>query len=136
VLATVFLLPLLVDTAARWGLRLNLPFEEVDTMSERLTRLFASRWGIILSGAVIGVLVPLVQKLGNPPSGTKRSPWASAYPGLQPFASGGTSLGLHRAAVFQYIRPGIIGTFARRMRFCTVESIRDVIMMGDTHLVS
>ena len=35
-------------------------------MSEHLTRFFASRWGIILAGAVIGVLAPLLQKAGNP----------------------------------------------------------------------
>jgi hypothetical protein len=30
----------------------------------------------------------------------------------------------------------IIGFFAQRARFCTVGSIRDVILMGDTHLIS
>ena len=35
-------------------------------MSERFTRFFASRWGIILAGAAIGVLAPLLQKAGNP----------------------------------------------------------------------
>jgi YedE family putative selenium metabolism protein len=50
-------------------------------MSERFTRFFASRWGITLAGAVIGVL-------------------------------------------------------AQRTRFCTMGSIRDVILMGDTHLIS
>jgi len=33
--------------------------EEGDIMSEKLTRFFASRWGIILAGAVIGLLAPL-----------------------------------------------------------------------------
>jgi hypothetical protein len=37
-------------------------------MSERLTRFFASRWGVILAGAVIGVLAPLLQKLGSLPT--------------------------------------------------------------------
>ncbi len=35
-------------------------------MSEKLTRFFASRWGIILAGAVIGLLAPLLQYAGNP----------------------------------------------------------------------
>jgi hypothetical protein len=37
-------------------------------MSKRLARFFASRWGVILAGAVVGVLAPLLQKLGNPPN--------------------------------------------------------------------
>jgi len=37
-------------------------------MSQRLTQFFASRWGIILAGTVIGILAPLLQKLGNPPN--------------------------------------------------------------------
>jgi len=35
-------------------------------MSEKLTRFFASRWGIILAGAAIGVLAPLLKFAGNP----------------------------------------------------------------------
>jgi hypothetical protein len=30
-------------------------------MSERLTRFFASRWGIIMAGTAIGLLAPLLQ---------------------------------------------------------------------------
>ena len=37
-------------------------------MSGRLTRFFASRWGIVLAGAIIGILAPVLQKLGNPPN--------------------------------------------------------------------
>jgi hypothetical protein len=37
--------------------------EEGNAMSERLTRFFASRWGIIVAGAAIGLLAPLLQKL-------------------------------------------------------------------------
>ncbi|MDZ7340318.1 MAG: YedE-related selenium metabolism membrane protein, partial [candidate division KSB1 bacterium] len=37
-------------------------------MRQKLTQFFASRWGIILAGAVIGVLAPLLQKFGNPPN--------------------------------------------------------------------
>lgn len=35
---------------------------------EELTRFFASRKGIILAGAVIGVFASLLQKFGNPPN--------------------------------------------------------------------
>jgi hypothetical protein len=70
-------------------------------MSERLTRFFASRWGIILTGAVIGVRAPLLQKVGNP----KNMGICVAF-----FERDiACALGLHRAAVVQYIRPEIIG---------------------------
>ncbi len=70
-------------------------------MSERLTRFFASRWGIILAGAVIGVLAPLLQKLGNPPN------MGICVACFERDIAG--ALGLHRAAVVQYVRPEIIG---------------------------
>ena len=70
-------------------------------MSERLTRFFASRWGIILAGAVIGVLAPLLQKLGNPAN------MGICVACFERDIAG--ALGLHRAAVVQYIRPEIIG---------------------------
>jgi len=70
-------------------------------MSERLTRFFASRWGIILAGAVIGLLAPLLQKLGNPPN------MGICVACFERDIAG--ALGLHRAAVVQYIRPEIIG---------------------------
>jgi YedE family putative selenium metabolism protein len=70
-------------------------------MSEKLTRFFASRWGIILAGAVIGVLAPLLQYLGNPPNmGVCVACFERDIAG---------ALGLHRAAVVQYIRPEIVG---------------------------
>lgn len=37
-------------------------------MLEKLTNFFASRWGIILTGGLIGILGPILQKLGNPPN--------------------------------------------------------------------
>ena len=70
-------------------------------MSERFTRFFASRWGIILTGAVIGILAPLLQKLGNPPN------MGICVACFERDIAG--ALGLHRAAVVQYIRPEIIG---------------------------
>jgi YedE family putative selenium metabolism protein len=70
-------------------------------MSEKLTRFFASRWGIILAGAVIGVLAPLLQKLGNPPN------MGICVACFERDIAG--ALGLHRASVVQYLRPEIIG---------------------------
>ncbi len=68
-------------------------------MSERLTRFFASRWGIILAGATIGILAPLLQYLGNPPN------MGICVACFERDIAG--ALGLHRAAVVQYIRPEI-----------------------------
>ena len=70
-------------------------------MSERLTRFFASRWGIIVAGAAIGVLAPLLQKAGNPPN------MGICVACFERDIAG--ALGLHRAAVVQYVRPEIIG---------------------------
>lgn len=70
-------------------------------MSERLTRFFASRWGIVLAGAVIGILAPLLQKAGNPAN------MGICVACFERDIAG--ALGLHRAAAVQYIRPEIIG---------------------------
>ena len=70
-------------------------------MSQRLTTFFASRWGIILAGSVIGILAPLLQKLGNPPN------MGICVACFERDIAG--ALGLHRAGVVQYIRPEIIG---------------------------
>lgn len=70
-------------------------------MSAKLTRFFASRWGIILAGAIIGLLAPLLQKLGNPPN------MGICVACFERDIAG--ALGLHRASVVQYIRPEIIG---------------------------
>ncbi len=70
-------------------------------MSEKLTRFFASRWGIILTGASIGVLAPLLQYAGNPKNmGVCVACFERDIAG---------ALGLHRAAVVQYVRPEIPG---------------------------
>jgi YedE family putative selenium metabolism protein len=67
--------------------------------AERLTRFFATRWGIVLAGATIGVLAPLLQFTGNPPNmGVCVACFERDIAG---------ALGLHRAAVVQYIRPEI-----------------------------
>jgi YedE family putative selenium metabolism protein len=70
-------------------------------MSEKLTRFFASRWGIILAGAIIGVLAPLLQKAGNPPN------MGICVACFERDIAG--ALGLHRAAAVQYVRLEIIG---------------------------
>ena len=68
---------------------------------EGLTRFFASRKGIILAGAAIGVLAPLLQKFGNPPN------MGICVACFERDIAG--ALGLHRAAVVQYLRPEIMG---------------------------
>ncbi|MFW6136066.1 MAG: YedE family putative selenium transporter [Chloroflexota bacterium] len=70
-------------------------------MSDRLTRFFASRRGIIATGVVIGVLAPLLQAAGNPPN------MGICVACFERDIAG--ALGLHRAAAVQYIRPEIIG---------------------------
>jgi len=69
-------------------------------MSERLTRFFASRWGIIATGAAVGVLAALLQRLGNPPN------MGICVACFERDIAG--ALGLHRADAVQYIRPEII----------------------------
>lgn len=67
----------------------------------QLARFFASRRGVIVAGAAIGVLAPVIQKLGNPPN------MGICVACFERDIAG--ALGLHRAAVVQYIRPEIIG---------------------------
>jgi len=69
-------------------------------MLNRLTRFFASRWGIILTGVVIGLLAPLLVFAGNPPN------MGICVACFERDIAG--ALGLHRAGVVQYIRPEII----------------------------
>jgi YedE family putative selenium metabolism protein len=70
-------------------------------VSAKLTRFFASRWGIALAGAIIGVLAPLLQKAGNPPN------MGICVACFERDIAG--ALGLHRAAAVQYVRPEIVG---------------------------
>jgi YedE family putative selenium metabolism protein len=66
-----------------------------------LSRVFASRWGPIATGIVVGVLAPILVKLGNPGNmGICVACFSRDIAG---------ALGLHRAATVQYIRPEIIG---------------------------
>ena len=70
-------------------------------MSKKITSFFASRTGIIIVGAIIGIIAALLQKLGNPPN------MGVCVACFQRDIAG--ALGFHRAAVVQYIRPEIIG---------------------------
>ncbi len=70
-------------------------------MSERLTRFFASRQGVILAGGLIGLLAPLLQYAGNPQN------MGICVACFERDIAG--ALGLHRAAPVQYLRPEIIG---------------------------
>ncbi len=64
-------------------------------------RLLTSRWGPIVTGAIVGVLAPVLVRLGNPGNmGVCVACFTRDIAG---------SLGLHRAAVVQYIRPEIVG---------------------------
>ena len=62
---------------------------------------FATRWGVICVGAIIGILAGLLQKFGNPGN------MGICVACFERDISG--ALGLHRAGVVQYIRPEIIG---------------------------
>jgi YedE family putative selenium metabolism protein len=61
---------------------------------------FASRWGIVSAGVFVGVFAPLLQKWGNPGN------MGICVACMERDIAG--ALGLHRAAVVQYIRPEII----------------------------
>jgi len=66
-----------------------------------ISRFLTSRWGPILTGIFVGVLAPVLVKLGNPGNmGVCVVCFSRDIAG---------ALGLHNAAVVQYIRPEIIG---------------------------
>lgn len=61
----------------------------------------AGRWGIVIVGAAIGIIAPVLQKVGNPGNmGVCVACFLRDITG---------ALGLHKAAVVQYMRPEIIG---------------------------
>jgi len=62
---------------------------------------FSTRWGIVSVGAFIGVFAALLQKLGNPGN------MGICVACMERDIAG--AIGLHRAAVVQYMRPEIIG---------------------------
>lgn len=66
-----------------------------------MTSFFASRRGMIVAGIVIGGIAAILQKLGNPANmGLCMACFERDVAG---------ALGLHQAAVVQYVRPEIIG---------------------------
>jgi len=66
-----------------------------------LARLLTSRWGPIVTGAIVGVLAPVLVRMGNPGNmGLCVACFSRDIAG---------ALGLHRAAAVQYIRPEIVG---------------------------
>ncbi len=62
---------------------------------------FASRWRIVSAGVFVGVFAPLLQEWGNPGN------MGICVACMERDIAG--ALGLHRAALVQYIRPEIIG---------------------------
>jgi YedE family putative selenium metabolism protein len=66
-----------------------------------LNRFFASRWGVIFAGSIIGILASLLVYWGNPKN------MGICVACFERDIAGG--VGLHRAGVVQYIRPEIIG---------------------------
>lgn len=67
----------------------------------QLKNLFATRWGIVAAGALIGAFAPLLQKWGNPGN------MGICVACFERDIAG--AIGIHRAAVVQYMRPEIIG---------------------------
>jgi YedE family putative selenium metabolism protein len=67
----------------------------------KMVQIFATRWGIIAVGAFIGIFAQLLQKWGNPAN------MGICVACFERDMAG--ALGLHRAAVVQYMRPEIIG---------------------------
>jgi YedE family putative selenium metabolism protein len=67
----------------------------------KIAQFFSSRWGIILVGVIIGVFAQLLQKWGNPAN------MGICVACFERDIAG--ALGIHRAAVVQYMRPEIIG---------------------------
>ncbi|HPO35495.1 MAG TPA: YedE family putative selenium transporter [Syntrophales bacterium] len=66
-----------------------------------MKNIFASRMGIVSVGAMIGILAALLQHFGNPPN------MGICVACMERDIAG--ALGLHRAAVVQYLRPEIMG---------------------------
>src|SRR4030065_1194625 len=67
----------------------------------KMVQSFSTRWGIISAGIFIGISAAVLQKWGNPPN------MGICVACMERDIAG--ALGLHRAAVVQYIRPEIIG---------------------------
>ena len=70
-------------------------------MKDKITNFFSTRLGIIITGAIIGILGPTLQKFGNPKN------MGICVACFERDIAG--SLKLHTAPVVQYMRPEIIG---------------------------
>lgn len=70
-------------------------------MRRGASNVFATRAGIVAVGVAIGILAPFLQKLGNPAN------MGICVACMERDIAG--ALGLHRAAVVQYLRPEILG---------------------------
>lgn len=70
-------------------------------MKEKLTHLFSSQWGIISTGGFIGIFAALLSVWGNPAN------MGICVACFERDIAG--AIGLHRAAVVQYLRPEIPG---------------------------
>lgn len=68
---------------------------------ERFKNFFSTHLGIIFTGLIIGILAPILQKLGNPPN------LGICVACMERDVAG--ALGLHRAEATQYMRPEILG---------------------------
>ncbi|MBF0230206.1 MAG: YedE-related selenium metabolism membrane protein [Desulfamplus sp.] len=66
-----------------------------------VSNFLASKWGLVSTGVVIGIIAAFLQKLGNPAN------MGICVACFERDIAG--ALGLHRVAVVQYIRPEIIG---------------------------
>lgn len=78
-----------------------IPFNVKGVSMPSLSRFFTSRWGPIATGIAVGILAPILVKLGNPGN------MGICVVCFNRDIAG--ALGLHRANVVQYIRPEIIG---------------------------
>jgi len=67
----------------------------------KVTQFFGSRWGMVSAGVFVGIFAPLLQRWGNPGN------MGICVACMERDIAG--ALGLHRAAMVQYIRPEIIG---------------------------
>lgn len=72
-----------------------------EDMRMKVRNILISSWGIIGVGAIIGILAPVLQKLGNPGN------MGICVACFERDIAG--AIGLHRAEAVQYLRPEIIG---------------------------
>ena len=89
-----------IRLSAQW-IKASVTLKSKEEWTVQKKNVLATRWGIIGVGALIGLLAPLLQKLGNPGN------MGICVACFERDLAG--ALGLHRAGVVQYLRPEIIG---------------------------